>query len=96
MADAPRDPHGLAPGAADLLQRLVRRLVSGGLVEYVDLGKGRVLRTLQTGVQAGEVVVDDLGIAAGHRPRKDGVDKVYDRARGAEVARQGQKPPRCV
>ena len=91
MTDAPRNPHGLAPGAADLLQRLVRRLVSGGLVEYVDLGKGRVLRIFQTGVQAGEVVVNDLGIAAGHRPREDGVDEVDHRARGTEVARQRQE-----
>ena len=57
----------------------------------MDLGQGRAVRALQTHVEAGEIIVDNLGIAAGHRPRKDGVDKVDDRARGAEVARQGQE-----
>ena len=79
LVDAAGDPHGLAAGAADLLQRLVRLLaLLHGLVEDVDLGQGRAVRALQTHVEAGEVVVDDLGIAAGHRPRKDGVDKVDD------------------
>ena len=91
-ADAAGNPLGLAAGAADLLQRLVGFAARvGGLIEYVDLGDGRVVRPLKASVEAGEVVVDDFRIAAGHRAGKDGVDKADHRAGGAEVARQGQK-----